>query len=61
MTKEEIEQKYNPGYSWLGRSLSNYKKQQSHVAENKGVLRELQNAKTLTDARRIVYGSKGKS
>lgn len=47
-------------YNWLGRSLSNYKSQQSDIARNKGVLPKLQQAKTLTEARKIVYGVKSK-
>lgn len=42
------------------RSLENYKKQQKKIAEGKGVGKELANAKTLTEARKIVYGSKQK-
>lgn len=44
--------------NWLGRSLANYKQMQAKVAESKGVLDALMNAKTLTQARKIVYGTK---
>lgn len=43
---------------WFGRNLENYKQMQSKVAESKGVLDALMNAKTLTQARKIVYGHK---
>lgn len=45
-------------YNWLGRSLSNYKSQQADIARKKGVGAQLQNAKTLTEARKIIYGVK---
>lgn len=44
--------------NWLGRSLSNYKQMQAKVAESKGVLDALMSAKTLTQARKVVYGTK---
>lgn len=47
-------------YNWLGRSLSNYKSQQVDVARQKGCTAQLANAKTLTEARKIVYGVKAK-
>lgn len=48
-------------YNWLGRSLSNYKSQQADIARKKGVGTQLQNAKTLTEARKIIYGLKSKN
>lgn len=56
--KEEQQQKYKPETQWFGRSLENYKAQQAGVAESKGVGAELRAAKTLTQARKIVYGYK---
>lgn len=47
-------------YNWLGRSLSNYKSMQESVAKSRGCLKQLQNAKTLTEARKVVYGVKSK-
>lgn len=40
------------------RSLDNYKKQQAEVAKTKGVYEQLMAARTLTEARRVVYGQK---
>ncbi len=58
MTKEEIKQKYNPSSNYLGRSLKNYQEMQSKAAAQKGVLEQLKAAKTLTAAKKIVYGHK---
>lgn len=58
MTKDEVRAKYNPESNWIGRSLTNYKAQQEKVARSRGTLTELQNAKTLTQARKAVYGLK---
>lgn len=38
----------------LAQALANYKKSQAKRAQNQGVLAELQNAKTLTQARKIL-------
>lgn len=50
--------------TWLSRDLSksleNYKKQQAKVAESKGRTEELKAAKTLTQARKAIYGEKRK-
>jgi len=48
-------------YKWLGRSLNNYKSMHTPTAKDKGVLKELMNAKTLTQARKIVFGYKKKN
>jgi hypothetical protein len=40
------------------RSLENYKKMHESTAKQKGVSKELQNAGTLTQARKIVFGVK---
>lgn len=58
MNKDEIEAKYRPGFFWAGRNLDNYKQMQAKVAASKGVSKELRDAKTLTQARKIVYGYK---
>ena len=47
--------------TWAGRSLKNYKEMQSKVAKSKGVYEALQEATTLTAARKIVYGYKSKN
>lgn len=51
--------------TWLSRdlkkSLENYKKIQAKTAESKGVSEQLTAAKTLTQARKIVYGEKKKT
>lgn len=44
----------------FARSLENYKQQQANVAKDKGVLDKLMNARTLSEARKIVYGAKSK-
>ena len=44
--------------NWKGRSLSNYKKQHEGTAKTRGVYEELMKAKTLTSARRILFGTK---
>jgi hypothetical protein len=41
--------------------LSNYISMQESVAKSKGVWDQLKKAKTLTQARKIVYGVKGKN
>lgn len=53
--------KEKDGTGWLGRSLSNYKDMHRSTAENKGVLKEFLNAKTLTEARKVAFGLKRKS
>lgn len=58
MTKDEIKAKYCPSSNYLGRNLENYKQMQSKVAASKGVSDQLKAAKTLTAARKIVYGYK---
>lgn len=60
MTKEQLKQLYKPESKWYGRSLDNYKKMQAKVAASNGVGEQLKNATTLTQARKIVYGVKGK-
>ena len=44
--------------TWVGRSLDNYKAMHEKTAKDKGVAHELANAKTLTQAKKIVYGHK---
>ncbi len=58
MNKEEIKNHYNPDSKWFGRNLNNYKDQQEKVAKSKNCLAELLKAKTLTEARKILYGIK---
>lgn len=48
-------------YNWLGRSLDNYKSQHRKTAENKGVLEQFLKTKTLTEARKVVFGYKKKN
>lgn len=43
---------------WYGRSLLNYKTQQESLAKRKGLTKELVNVKTLTEARKLLYGTK---
>jgi hypothetical protein len=43
------------------RSLANYKSMHSGTAKSKGVEKELADAKTLTAARRILFGSGGRA
>lgn len=38
------------------RTLSGYKEQQTEVAKDKGVYEKFMEAKTLTQARKILYG-----
>lgn len=61
MNKIDIKNKYVPDSQWFGRSLDNYKKMQSKAAASNGVTEQLRNAKTLTEARKIVYGLKKKN
>lgn len=58
---EKEESTYRPGWQWLGRSLENYKDIHAKAAADKGVGEELKNAKTLTKARKIVFGYKKKN
>lgn len=44
--------------TWCGRSLENYKAIHAKTAEQKGVSHELQNARTLTAAKKVVFGIK---
>ncbi len=55
---DAIKMKYFPDGNYLGRSLSGYKTTQKAVAEARGVGEKLAAAKTLTEARKIVYGYK---
>lgn len=48
-------------YEWLGRSLSNYKSMHAGTASSKGVKEQFQAAKTLTAARKILFGYKKKN
>lgn len=52
---------HTPEYNWLGRSLDNYKDMHAKTAADKGVTAELRAAKTLTQARKIVFGYKKKN
>ena len=51
--------------SWLNRnlqvSLENYKKQQEKIAKSKNCYEELMKAKTLTEAKIVLYGKKTKN
>lgn len=49
---------YSPQSEWLGRSLENYKSMHAAGAESKGVADKLRQAKTLTEARKIMFGYK---
>jgi hypothetical protein len=49
---------YRPDWEWLGRSLSNYKSMHAAGARSKGVYERLMEAKTLTQARKVVFGYK---
>lgn len=52
---------HKPEYEWLGRSLDNYKSMHARTAESRGVGEQLRSAKTLTQARKIVFGYKKKN
>jgi hypothetical protein len=47
-------------YKWLGRSLRNYKAMHHATARDKGVGEAFREAKTLTEAKKILFGVKGK-
>lgn len=47
--------------TWTGRSLSNYKSMHRETAAKKGKGAELQAARTLTEARVVVFGEKNKA
>lgn len=47
--------------NWRGRSLESYKLMHRKTAEDKGVSREFQNASTLTEAKKILFGYKKKN
>lgn len=47
-------------WEWLGRSLANYKAMHGPRAEKAGKGYELAHARTLTAARKIVFGEKPK-
>jgi hypothetical protein len=50
--------KHKPEWNYLGRNLENYKALHAKTAEDKGVGAALKAAKTLTQARKIVFGYK---
>ena len=43
---------------WIGRSLSNYKSMHAKRAESLGKGKAFHNARTLTEARKIIFGVK---
>lgn len=43
-------------HTWAGRNLENYKKTHRELAEKKGVLREFLAAKTVTQAKKVLFG-----
>jgi hypothetical protein len=47
-------------YRWLGRSLKNYKAMHYATARDKGVFEEFRTARTITEAKKILFGVKGK-
>lgn len=61
MSDEKEENKHRPGYQWLGRSLQNYKQMHSSTASDKGCSKEFQACKTLTAARKVLWGFKKKN
>lgn len=46
---------------YLGRSLENYKQMHTNTANDKGVYKEFIAAKTLTKAKKILFGFKKKN
>lgn len=44
--------------TWCGRSLTNYKEMHKETARKKGVEAALQNARTLTQAKKALFGIK---
>lgn len=48
----------HPEWNNLPKRLDNYKRMQKEVAKKNGVSKELEAARTLTEARKIVYGPK---
>lgn len=53
---ESVQKKHS-----LEQRLANYKSMQAGIAKNKGVSLELAAARTLTEARKAVYGYKKKN
>lgn len=49
---------HRPKYEWLGRSLDNYKRMHRNTVEKKGVIEAFTGAKTLTQAKKILFGYK---
>jgi len=49
---------YKPEWNWYGRSLDNYKNMHAKLAKEKGVSVEFQACKTLTQARKVLFGFK---
>lgn len=58
--KDTIKAMYFPEGNYLGRSLDSYKSTQAKIAASLGVGEQLKASKTLTEARKIVYGKKVK-
>lgn len=53
-------QQVNEKSGWKGRSLENYKEMHKETADRNGVIREFLAARTLTQARKILFGEKKK-
>jgi hypothetical protein len=58
--KPEAPNPHRPDWNWAGRSLENFKTINKKRAEEKGVLEQLMRAKTLTEARKVIFGVKSK-
>lgn len=59
--KDKKDDKFTPEWNWAGRSLQNYKEMHAAEANSKGVGAQLATAKTLTAAKKIVFGYKKKN
>lgn len=57
----DLDDKHKSQSSWAGRSLPNYKAMHRVTAEKKGLSREFENARTLTEAKKILWGYKKKN
>lgn len=58
LTAEQIQAIHKPDWYWRGRSLENYKAMHKKWAADEGKGAALEAAKTLTSARKILFGYK---
>jgi len=56
--REKNQAKHKPGSEWFGRSLDNYKNLHRGAAEARGNGKAFERATTVTEARKLAFGTK---